>query len=395
GIGNAIKTLEAADNGIKAITKLVESAQSTVRQAQQNNTDAEAETQIQGLAAVDTTGVSAGTTQQRVLDQNLGALNFKNGDTIELTATDANGTESKVTYTVGATPATETVNDVINRINNSGVAKASVTSDGRLDIRANGAETLNLTITTQDTGNGSTADLITQNAAGSVFASLGFGDNADAVGVDDENDANTTADVDDPGGTRVVYTEGTSANLFDTLTITNQAQAQEADNSDLAEQFNDILQQIDELAADASFNGINLINSSDTELTVAFNERRDEGRSELTIGGRDLTSFGLSLTGAFDLGAVESEDKLNQLANALTTLRATGSQFGSQLTTVNIREDFTKELVNTLQTGADNLVLADTNEEGANLLALQTRQQLSTTALSLSSQADQAVLRLF
>ncbi|MBA5779313.1 hypothetical protein H2509_19455, partial [Stappia sp. F7233] len=280
GIGNAIKTLEAADNGIKAITKLVESAQSTVRQAQQNNTDAEAETQIQGLAAVDTTGVSAGTTQQRVLDQNLGALNFKNGDTIELTATDANGTESKVTYTVGATPATETVNDVINRINNSGVAKASVTSDGRLDIRANGAETLNLTITTQDTGNGSTADLITQNAAGSVFASLGFGDNADAVGVDDENDANTTADVDDPGGTRVVYTEGTSANLFDTLTITNQAQAQEADNSDLAEQFNDILQQIDELAADASFNGINLINSSDTELTVAFNERRDEGRSE-------------------------------------------------------------------------------------------------------------------
>jgi len=52
-------------------------------------------------------------------------------------------------------------------------------------------------------------------------------------------------------------------------------------------------------------------------------------------------------------------------------------------------------MINTLQTGADNLVLADTNEEGANLLALQTRQSLSTTALSLSAQADQAVLRLF
>jgi flagellin-like hook-associated protein FlgL len=48
-----------------------------------------------------------------------------------------------------------------------------------------------------------------------------------------------------------------------------------------------------------------------------------------------------------------------------------------------------------LKSGADNLVLADTNEEGANLLALQTRQQLSSTALSLASQADQQVLRLF
>ena len=52
------------------------------------------------------------------------------------------------------------------------------------------------------------------------------------------------------------------------------------------------------------------------------------------------------------------------------------------------RQDFTKNLINTLQTGADNLVLADTNEEGANMLALQTRQQLSTTALSLANQVE-------
>ena len=59
------------------------------------------------------------------------------------------------------------------------------------------------------------------------------------------------------------------------------------------------------------------------------------------------------------------------------------------------RQDFTKNLINLLQIGADSLTLADTNEEGANLLALQTRQQLRTTSLSLASQADQAVLRLF
>ena len=72
-----------------------------------------------------------------------------------------------------------------------------------------------------------------------------------------------------------------------------------------------------------------------------------------------------------------------------------GIRFGSTLTTVQTRQDFTKTMITTLQTGADNLVLADTNEEGANVLALQTRQSLSTTALSIANQANQAVLRLF
>ena len=74
----------------------------------------------------------------------------------------------------------------------------------------------------------------------------------------------------------------------------------------------------------------------------------------------------------------------------MTTLRTQTKAFGSNLSTVQIRQDFTKAMINTLQTGADNLTLADSNEEGANLLALQTRQQLSTTALSLAAQADQA-----
>ena len=83
------------------------------------------------------------------------------------------------------------------------------------------------------------------------------------------------------------------------------------------------------------------------------------------------------------------------LTTALTSLRTQASALGSSLSVVQTRQDFTKNMINTLQSGADNLVLADTNEEGANLLALQTRQSLSTTALSLSAQADQAVLSLF
>jgi len=84
-----------------------------------------------------------------------------------------------------------------------------------------------------------------------------------------------------------------------------------------------------------------------------------------------------------------------QLDAALSTLRSQASTFGSNLSVVQTRQDFTKALINTLETGAAGLILADTNEEGANLLALQTRQSLSSTALSLASQADQNVLRLF
>jgi flagellin-like hook-associated protein FlgL len=86
---------------------------------------------------------------------------------------------------------------------------------------------------------------------------------------------------------------------------------------------------------------------------------------------------------------------LTGLTAALSTLRSQASAFGSSLSVVQTRQDFTKNMINTLQTGSDNLVLADTNEESANMLALQTRQSLSTTALSLASQADQNVLQLF
>jgi flagellin-like hook-associated protein FlgL len=89
------------------------------------------------------------------------------------------------------------------------------------------------------------------------------------------------------------------------------------------------------------------------------------------------------------------DGRLEVLGDALNTLRSHASNFGSNLSIVENRQDFTKNMINTLETGAANLTLADTNEEAANLLALQTRQQLSSTALSMASQADQAVLRLF
>jgi flagellin len=177
-----------------------------------------------------------------------------------------------------------------------------------------------------------------------------------------------------------------------TTTPASQVTTPNATRSNLQSQFNNLLTQIDQLAGDASYNGVNLLNGDN--LKVTFNET---DTSSLTIAGVKLNSSGLGLTQISGTGFQDNnnvQNTLNTLNNALDTLRSQASTFGSNLTTVQTRQDFTNNLVSTLQTGSDNLTLADTNQEGADLLALQTRQQLSTTALSMSAQADQAILKI-
>jgi flagellin len=161
----------------------------------------------------------------------------------------------------------------------------------------------------------------------------------------------------------------------------------------LSSQFDELRTQIDQLAGDSGLNGINLLNGDD--LTITLNET---GVSTVVISGVTDTSAGdLALTAAANNWAstADIDAAASDLTASLVTLRSQSQALSSNLQTVQVRQDFTKAMINTLNTGADSLTLADTNEEGANLLALQTRQQLSTTALSLAAQADQNVLRLF
>ncbi|HUL30882.1 MAG TPA: flagellin [Thermodesulfobacteriota bacterium] len=160
----------------------------------------------------------------------------------------------------------------------------------------------------------------------------------------------------------------------------------------LATQFNSMLTQIDHLAQDSGYQGINLLNGDN--LTVKFNE---DGSNSLTINGFSATSTGLNISQAAGSWATSSNinTSLTQLSTALDTLRTNTSTLSSNLSVITTRQDFTTSMINVLQTGSDNLTLADTNEEGANMLMLQTRQALGTTALSLSAQAAQSVLRLF
>jgi flagellin len=163
----------------------------------------------------------------------------------------------------------------------------------------------------------------------------------------------------------------------------------------LASQFNDLLTQIGQLAGDSGFNGINLLAGG--TLTVTLDET---GNSTVTVSGVDYTNAGnapLSIANAANSWSTAADITASStaLSAALTSLRSESQTLSSSLSVIQIRQDFTKATINTLQTGSSDLTLADSNQEGANLLALQTRQQLSTTALSLASQADQNVLRLF
>ena len=164
----------------------------------------------------------------------------------------------------------------------------------------------------------------------------------------------------------------------------------------------DLRTQIDELAKDSGFNGVNLL--AGDQVSLVFNEKTGSNQSKMTIQGSALTAdnLGISQAGNTQLATqfnfqndLDLEKATEALTGALTSLKSLSSTFGSQLSVAQTRQDFTKEMANTLTIGADNLVLADSNEEGAKLLALNTRQQLSQTALSLASQADQSVLRLF
>lgn len=161
----------------------------------------------------------------------------------------------------------------------------------------------------------------------------------------------------------------------------------------LAAQFNEIRNQIDLLAGDSGFNGVNLLGGQN--LTVTLNET---GSSTAVVTGvTDTTAGALAITASANNWAAGSDISAasTDLTAALATLRSQSQALSSNLQSVQVRQDFTKAMISTLNSGADSLILADSNEEGANLLALQTRQQLSTTALSLAAQADQNVLRLF
>ena len=225
-----------------------------------------------------------------------------------------------------------------------------------------------------------------------VITGLTTGSNATAY-----NAANFTIEANDDNTGIVIKAKPNAANFTASISLeggmgmTISGKIDTAARDESIKQFNDILTQIDQLASDASYKGVNLLKGDD--LKVIFNEDRS---SFIEVKGDDASSGGLGLTAVEDWSTNDQvEATITAVEGAITELRNMASEFGNNYSIVQTRQDFTENLMNVLTEGADDLTLADMNEESANMLALQTRQQLGVNALSLASQSSQSVLSLF
>lgn len=240
---------------------------------------------------------------------------------------------------------------------------------------------------------GSTA----QNLVDGINSNTTINPTGSAMKVQASLDSNGNIKIEGLDGAALSVTTDDAAStltgLFGASTSTTlSAATANTTRSTLATQFDALRTQMDQLAADSSYNGVNLLNGD--SMKVQFNE---QNTASVSIAGVKFNSTGLGAAAATNTWQSDKDinDALTNLTNSLTKLRNQASTFGGNLSVVQTRQDFTKNLINTLQTGSDSLVLADQNEEAAKLVTLNTRQQLANTALSLANQSQQGVLRLF
>ncbi|GAN51035.1 flagellar protein [Methylobacterium organophilum] len=338
GVSNGIQSIQAANQGITSIQKLVDQAKSIANQA--------LSTQLS------TTGTAANTYSASTASQTV--LLTINGTSVSATV----AASSSISATVAAL--------------NSAVSSASTASSGSFGAGA--------IFSVDSTGTkivlNAQADVEFQNS-GSQTA-LGFTASA------------TTAS-----------TYGTAASTVVSSDLSISGVTQRAS---LANQYNNLLNQITQLAGDASYNGVNLIAGKGNDLNIKFN---DTGSSTLNVASVDATASGLGLSSITSSNNSSSQNGLGNfllnsdvnktlatLTSAGNTLTSAASSLGSNLSVVQNRQDFSKQLINVLQTGSANLTNADLNQEAANSQALSTRQSMGISALSLANSAQQGVLQL-
>jgi flagellin len=349
-IGNGVQVLQAANTGITSLTSLVATAQSIANQALQQPPGYSPTASVQFTGTTGTTS-QAGVTTATSSDLTTSSLNGA-------VLTFKNSTGTAVTITIAPPPSSAF---------NPTTKAATVQSLGQLNqALADAGVNLSAVVT----GTNGLTFTSTNDGAGQVITATGTAPTAlDAVDV--------SATGATPGAVAPAVPDPVSQDARATL----------------VSQYNQILTQINTTAQDASFNGINLLDGN--SLKMIFDET---GKSTLTIAGVTFNAAGLGLTpltpGTDFTDNVRTTTVLNALNAATSQLQSQASAFGANLSIVEIRQDFSKSLINVLQTGASNLTLADSNEEAANSQALSTRQSIAVSALSLANQSQQSVLQL-
>ncbi|MGJ4962518.1 flagellin [Bradyrhizobium sp. HKCCYLRH3061] len=447
GIGNGVQVLQAANTGITSLQKLVDSAKSIANQVLQSSVGYSTKSNVTsaaltGATATDLLGASTTAVTGSVVQNDNTTPAAITGST-KLSGTSgsssndlASGITSGETLVVNGTTFTfvtgtsstgtnigigDSVSNLLSAIQTQTGVTASITAGAitltppaagltlsgssgtlaKLGLSAVGDGLSGQTLTIGATGGGTATsvtfglgtgqikslnDLNTQLAANNLQASI---DTTGKISITTTNDA-ASATIGAIGGTSAASSQAFNGLTAAAPVADATAQTQRAS---LVSQYNNVLAQINTTAQDASFNGVNLLNGDTLKLT--FNET---AKSTLSITGVTFNTGGLglsNLTSGTDFLDNNSANKVITLLNsASSTLRSEASTLGSNLSVVQIRQDFNKNLINVLQTGSSNLTLADTNEEAANSQALSTRQSIAVSALSLANQSQASVLQL-
>ena len=344
-IGNGVQVLQAANTGLTSLQKLVDTAKSIAKQVLQT-----------------TTGYTVKSSATSLAPTGAGALGVA-GTAADLTVGGTNSLSTKTFIFQAATggPTTITLGTGAGQVNSIAAFNTALTSGG-LGLTASLASDGSITLTSSNDNASQTLTTGTTAVANNIAIS----------GTD------TASLVTPTGG--VAGQPLPDANS-------------QATRASLVGQYNNIIAQITTTSQDASFNGINLLFGDDLKLT--FNET---GKSTLNITGVTYDAAGLGL-GPLVVGTDFLDNKsanavIAKVSAASDQLRSEASSLGSNLSIVQIRQDFAKNLITVLQTGSSNLTLADSNEEAANSQALSTRQSIAVSALALSNQSQQSVLQL-
>jgi flagellin-like hook-associated protein FlgL len=413
-MANGVNTIQAANNGLTSITNIIQSMQASVTQARQDSSwqsqtftfNASAFSNAGGLKTLTFSGGAVGGNVSVNLNDNetiTGAGGFAGAGgtsgtagSFTIQAADINGGQA-VTVNVNAS---DTESNVIKAINTAvGIPGFAVDNAGQINLVDTAGNAITVTTSAAATAVGFAAGNLTSTAtAGTVETTDGIvaaiNGNASLTGAVKATNDNGKLQITNLS-TSALTVAGISGTTIDGSAATATIGGNTV-RTNLVTTFNQLRDQLDKTAFDSSFNGNNLLTGD--ALKLVFNE---SATSTLTIQSTAATGINSTQLGIGGGTIQQFQDNTlldnlsTKLQNALNTVASQAASFGANLSIVQNRQDFTNAMINTLTTGADSLTLADTNQEGANILALQTRQQLSTTALSLANQANQAVLRLF
>jgi flagellin len=419
GMSEAVQTIKAANQGITAIEGLLAQAKAVAATAKAGVEGGSGSylwtVDLQNGIGNGNTFVAAGTVYTAVatdVQQSISFSGITGGDTITIggftytAVATTTGISAKTQFYIGTTD-----HDAVAAVNFLATVTANIFTPGGGKVAGvvNSASATRVDLALELSASGPVTDSGTHTdvsratiATGSTEFLVLSGSTAATAAENLTAKLNGTALKASAVGAEISITSGTTtltAGSCETNSyFVSTGYQVTADRQSYANQFNDIMTQLNLLATDSGYKGINFLALNNT-LDVEFGSPSSD---KITLTSFDASAEALLAKADGTKTAqhawatnVDIDVDIAGLSAATATLKTETSRLSSGLSIINTRQDWVKGMVNTVTEGADNLTLADMNEEGANMLMLQTRQSLGTTALSLSAQAAQSVLKLF